>query len=50
MNGGRFQINQLLLADDTAQVADSEKKLFRRLVSKFGGLCEKRKLSECREA
>ena len=34
-NGGRFEINQLLFADDTASVADSEVKLF-RLVSEFG--------------
>ena len=26
-NGGRFEINQLLLADDTALVADSKEKL-----------------------
>ena len=32
-NGGRFEINQLLFADDTALVADSEEKLS-RLVSK----------------
>ena len=25
MNGGRFEINQLLFADDTVLVADSEK-------------------------
>ena len=42
-NGGRFEINQLLFADDTALVADSEKKLF-RLVSEFGKVCERRKL------
>ena len=34
-NGGRFEINQLLFADDTALVADSEEMLC-RLVSKFG--------------
>ena len=34
-NGGRFKINQMLFADDTALVADSEEKLC-RLVSKFG--------------
>ena len=28
-NGGRFEINQLLFADDTALVADSEGKLGR---------------------
>ena len=33
VNGGRFEINQLLFADDT--VADSEEKLC-RLVSEFG--------------
>ena len=26
-NGGRFEVTQLLFADDTAQVADSEEKL-----------------------
>ena len=34
-NGGRFEINQLLFADDTALVADSEEMLC-RLVSEFG--------------
>ena len=42
-NGGRFEINQLLFADDTAQVTDSEEKL-RKLVSEFGRVCERRKL------
>ena len=42
-NGGRFEINQLLFADDTALVDDSEKKLG-RLVSEFGRVCERRKL------
>ena len=42
-NGGRFEINQLLFSDDTALVADSEKKLC-RLVSEFGRICERRKL------
>ena len=42
-NGGRFEINQLLFADDTALVADSVKKLC-RLVSEFGSVCERRKL------
>ena len=41
-NGGRFEINQLLLADDTALVAVSEEKLC-RLVSEFGRVY-KRKL------
>ena len=43
VNGGRFKINQLLFADDTALVADSEEKLC-RLVSEFGRVCERRKL------
>ena len=42
-NGGRFEINQLLFADDTSQVADSEEKLC-TLVSEFGRVCERRKL------
>ena len=42
-NGGRFEINQLLLADDTALVAESEETLC-RLVSEFGRVCERRKL------
>ena len=42
-NGGRFEINQMLFADDTALVADSEDKLG-RLVSEFGRVCERRKL------
>ena len=42
-NGGRFEINQLLFADYTALVADSEEKLC-RLVSEFGRVCERRKL------
>ena len=42
-NGGRFEINQLLFADDTALVADSEEKLC-RLVSEFGRACERRRL------
>ena len=42
-NGGRFEINQLLFADDTELVADSEEKLG-RLVSEFGRVCERRKL------
>ena len=41
-NGGRFEINQLLFADDTALVADSEKLC--RLVSEFGRVCERRML------
>ena len=42
-NGGRFEINQLMFADDTALVADSEDKLC-RLVSDFDRVCERRKL------
>ena len=34
---------QLLLADDTALVADSEERLYRR-VSEFGRVCKRRKL------
>ena len=44
-NGGRFEINRLLFADNTALVADSEEKLC-RLVSEFGRVCERRKLRE----
>ena len=40
---GRFEINQLLFADDTALVADLEEKLC-SLVSEFGRVCERRKL------
>ena len=43
VNGCRFEINQLLFADDTVLVADSEEKLC-RLVSEFGRVCERRKL------
>ena len=43
VNGGRFEINQLLFADDTALVADSEEKLSRP-VSEIGRVCERRKL------
>ena len=42
-NGGRFEINQLLFADDTALVADSEEKLC-RLVCEIFRVCEIRKL------
>ena len=42
-NGGRFEINQLLFADDAAHVVDSEEKLG-RLVSAFARVCERRKL------
>ena len=40
VNGGRFEINQLLFGDDTALVADSEEKLCRLLI-KFGRVCGK---------
>ena len=39
--GGRFDIYQLLFADDTALVVDSEEKLY-RLVNEFGRVCERR--------
>ena len=42
-NGGRFEKNQLLFTDDTARVADEEKKLC-RLVSEFGRTCKREKL------
>ena len=42
-NDGRFEINQLLFADDTALVADSEGQLC-RLVSEFCRVCERRQL------
>ena len=42
-NSGMFEINQLLFADDTALVADSEGKLC-RLVSQLGRVCERRNL------
>ena len=35
VNGGSFEINKLLLADDTALVADSDEKLC-RLLGEFG--------------
>ena len=44
VNSGWFEINQLLFADDTALVVDSEEKLC-RLVSEFGRVCKKIKLS-----
>ena len=42
-DGREWSLNQLLFADDTALVADSEEKL-RRLVTEFGRVCERRKL------
>ena len=38
VKGGRFEINQLLFADDTALLADSDEKLC-TLVSEFGRVC-----------
>ena len=43
VNGGRFEINQLLFAADTALVADSEENLC-GLVNEFGRVSETRKL------
>ena len=43
VNGGRFEINQLLFADGTALVSDSEEKLC-RFVSESGRVCKRRKL------
>ena len=37
------ELNQLLFADDTAVVADSERKLY-QFVTEFGRVCERRKL------
>ena len=43
VTGNWVEIHQLLFADDTALVADSDKKLC-RLVREFGRACERRKL------
>ena len=43
VNSSRFEISQLLLADNTALVVDSEEKLC-SLVTEFGKVCENRKL------
>ena len=43
VNDGRFEINQLLFADDTALVADSMQKLC-TLVTEFDRVCKRRKL------
>ena len=43
MVASRFEINQLLFADDTALMADSEEK-FCRLVSELGKVDERRTL------
>ena len=42
-NGSEWQVNQLLFADDTVVVADSEEKLC-QLVAEFGRVCKRRKL------
>ena len=42
VNGGSFEKKQLLFADDTALVGNSEEKLC-RLVSEFGTVCHRRK-------
>ena len=44
-NGDWLEINQLLFADGTVLVTDSEKLC--RQVNEFGRVCERRKLSEC---
>ena len=47
-NEGRLEINQLLFADDPAQVADLDEKLC-RLECEFGRVCEKKRVeSDCR--
>ena len=42
-NDNEWELNQLLFADDTVVVADSESKLC-QLVTEFGRVCERRKL------
>ena len=42
-NDNGWELNQLLFADDTVVVADSERKLC-QLVTEFGRVCERRKL------
>ena len=42
-NGGRYVINQMLFADDTTLVTDTEEKLF-SLVSEFGRVGKRKKL------
>ena len=41
-NDNEWELNQLLFADDTVVVADSERKL-RPVVTEFGRVCERRK-------
>ena len=43
VNGEIWQVNQLLFADDTVLMADSEEKL-QRVVKEFGRVCKRRKL------
>jgi hypothetical protein len=47
-NDREWQLNQILYAHDTALLADNESKL-QSLVTEFGNVCERRKLSECCE-
>ncbi len=42
-DGREWSLSQLLFADDTALVADSEMRL-RQLVEEFGRVCQRRKL------
>ena len=42
-NDSEWELNQLLFADDTVVVADSERKLC-QLMTEFGRVCERRKL------
>ena len=42
-NDNEWELNQLLIVDDTVVVADSERKLG-QLVTEFGRVCERRKL------
>ena len=42
-NDNEWELNQLLFADDTVVVADSERKLC-QLVTEFGRVCKRRKL------
>ena len=44
-NGGRFEINQLLFADDIALVADLEKLC--RLLSEFSKVCKSKATASC---